>query len=756
MMKPLALLLLVTGRAVVEAGKASSNPVSRIVTLLNGLKGKLEQDLDAETDLYETYKCWVMSTTTTKTASNEAANSRIGNLNTYIADVEAGKITFTSENKDLGKQIAGLTDDLAQAETMRKTENKDFVAAKREMEMAVAALKEAVKTIDEATKGSFAQKRGYLGMLSTRHSVQKALVLGRALLDDTEVKYLEQLMSDDVPKADWKKLNRKATFKMKYKKGSGKILNTLSTLQTTFEKNLASAIQKEKDDLAAYEKLKKSKGDMLDSANKALTDMAVENGARGVSKQKAQDKVDALEAQVTADTKFIKEAGEAFKIKEKEWAARKNLRSKELLAMSQAIAVLASDDAKDGFKESFKSQGYLLLQESQQTTLREPERRAKCAARLVSSLAAKSKDVKLLQLARLAGNARIDEVIKKVDEIIALKAKQEEEDLTKKQKCEVDLSDAASKARKASLDMDTDTEDISRANTKAAEATAEIKDQNEKKTSLEGQIKDLVKQRRDANSEFSSDKVADQKAASLVADAIAIIKDWKNAKKSALISQRKLTMAASAIHDVVQPEASAAMLQAPTAVEAVPHRVVVAAVQTQTFEQSTSKQNPKFVVAAGDAPPPPPSTWEAGTEYGGASGEQAGVVGILEMVKEDIKKDISAAEEEEAQSVKDFDKEKADLEDEVKATDAALDAYKQDVAAQQKTAVDKKKERATTKGELDGQMDLYRSYKPGCDFLLVNFDTRTKARQLEVDGLTKAKAILKGGDFGTSFLQVTC
>merc|ERR1719409_1752672 len=109
--------------------------------------------------------------------------------------------------------------------------------------------------------------------------------------------------------------------------------------------------------------------------------MARENGARGQSKQEAQDEVDALEAQVKADTKFIKEAEDAFKIKEKEWEGRKELRTKELLAMSQAIAVLASDDAKDQFKDSFKSQGYMFLQESQS----EPQRRAKCAARVIDS-----------------------------------------------------------------------------------------------------------------------------------------------------------------------------------------------------------------------------------------------------------------------------------------------------------------------------------------------------------------------------------
>jgi peptidoglycan hydrolase CwlO-like protein len=735
-MKPcVAFVLFATFNVAAEAAKDQGNPVTRIVTLLNGLKAKLEQDLDAETDLFETYKCWYKSTTETKTASNEAAKSRIESQKQYIKDVDAGLHTFTTERTDLEKQHEELTADLSQAKTIRENEKKDFEAAEIEMKAAIAALKEATGTIEDATKGSLAQTRSYMGMLSTRHSIQKAMSLGRGLLNTADVKYLDNLLNDDVPKADWKKLNRKATFKMKYKKRSGGILDTLGGLQKTFEGNLKDAQQKETDSQAAYDKLKASKTDMLNTAEKALNDMSLENGARGVSKQEAQDEVDALEAQVAADTKFINEAKDAFKIKDQEWAGRKDLRSKEVLAMSQAIAVLASDDAKDLMKDSFKSQGYnMLIQEAAHTSLllSEPQRRTKCAARLVSSLAAKSGDTMLLQLARLAGkNARIDAVVKKVDELIQKKKDDENVDLEKKQECEKDLSEAAANARKAALDMDTATEAITRASAKVAELKTQIKEQEDEKKKAQGQIKDLETQRERENEDFKADKLADEKAVSLIESAIGIIKDWKNAKKSALISQHKMTMVAGALHQVVKPPALIQM-------------------------HSSSRAAPEFVVAAGTAPPPPPATWDTSAEYGGAGGEQAGVVGIMEMVKEDVEKDISGAVAEEEEAVKDFDKEKADLEGEIKAIDEDISAYNKDKATNEQTGIDKTTERGNSKKELDGHIELYNSYKPGCDFLLVNFDTRTKARQIELDGLRKAKAILQGGDFGGSFLQVEC
>lgn len=735
-------------RDVVEASK---NPVSRIVSLLNGLKAKLEEDLKVETDLYETYVCWYKTTTTTKSASNDAASSRIDSLESYIKDIEAGRIEFTTERQDLEKQISGLKSDLEEAKTMRANEKKDFEAAKAEMEQAVAALDKAVGTIDEGTKGSFAQKRSYIDMLSARHSIQKSMLFAGAFLDASDRKYLEQYINGEPPKKDWKKLNRKADFKMKYKSSSGKIVETLKKLQTTFKANLADAIKEEEKAVAAYEKLSGSKGDMLDKANTALNDAALEGGARGQSKDDAQAEVDALNDQMTADKKFINEAKDAFETKEKEWEGRKELRSKEILAMSQAIAVLASDDAKDQFKESFKSQGYLFLQEFASQS--EPQRRAKCAARIVKSLASKTRDPQLALLAVAAGEDRIAKVVEKVDEIIGMKKKEEEEDLKKKEKCETDLSDAASKARTASLAIDTASEDVTRATGQIEELKTQLKEQEEKKTGLQDQVKEIKRQREDENTEFKNAKLQDEKAVELVDSAINIIKDWKNAKKAALVTKKVAPKIAA-------PTAPEGILPAPpakvaTTVVQAPHRLAATAIKVHTAQKSSSKQAPQFQSDAGTAPVPPPATWDTGAEYKGA-GEQGGIVGILELVKDDMKADIKSAEADEKQAVTDFNKANEDLKDEIKACDDTISAYNKDKAEKEKTVSTKTEERTTKKGELDSQIKLYQGYKPGCDFLLVNFKLRTKARQTEVDGLEKAKAILKGAKFGKSFMQEMC
>merc|ERR1719453_428154 len=111
---------------------AGLNPVTRVVELLQGLSKKIYAEGKAEEDLYEKFVCWGESVINSKTASNAAAQSRIDELEAYIADIKAGKIEFTSERVDLENEIKNLSAELESATALREKEKADFLAAKDE------------------------------------------------------------------------------------------------------------------------------------------------------------------------------------------------------------------------------------------------------------------------------------------------------------------------------------------------------------------------------------------------------------------------------------------------------------------------------------------------------------------------------------------------------------------------------------------------------------------------------------------------
>merc|ERR1711904_511980 len=109
----------------------------------------------------------------------------------------------------------------------------------------------------------------------------------------------------------------------------------------------------------------------LKTNQEALTSGEKEGSARGMAKEDAEKEVEDLKAQIEADTGYIADTEKALATKKEEWKERKKLRTLEIKSINDAIAILNSDEARDTMKSSFKSQGYLLLQKSSKSVVRQ-------------------------------------------------------------------------------------------------------------------------------------------------------------------------------------------------------------------------------------------------------------------------------------------------------------------------------------------------------------------------------------------------
>merc|ERR1719473_2582390 len=264
---------------------------------------KIEKDGKAEEELYDKYVCWYQTVVSSKKESNEQAKDRIEALNAYIDDIKSGRVEFTSERKDLEAEIEKLNTEIESSNAMRNKEHEDFLAAKDEMEKAIAALESAIDVLGGATED---HKEGVF--TSMGFELRRAVQLGQNFLSEQDTQFLERALDGEVPTADWKKLNRKATFKMKYKARSLKIQEILADMLQTFKDNLADATKKEDDAKSSFDTLMTSKNSQLSAAQSALSGGEGEGAARTLSADESQAEVDALTTQVTNDEKYISQA----------------------------------------------------------------------------------------------------------------------------------------------------------------------------------------------------------------------------------------------------------------------------------------------------------------------------------------------------------------------------------------------------------------------------------------------------------------
>merc|ERR1719161_1260937 len=261
---------------------------------------------------------------------------------------------------------------------------------------------------------------GVLASMSSK--ISRALELGRNFLSEQDTRFLEQVLDGQVPNVDWKKLNRKATFKMKYKARSLKIQEILADMLQTFEDNLADATKKEKDTKASFDTLMGSKNSQLSAAQDALSGGEGEGAARALNAQESQDEVDALTTQVENDEKYIGQAEASYAVKMTEWKERKRLRTEEIASISKAISILASDDAKDLMSSSFKSQGGFFLQEQDAAAGLSKQKRAAKVVTKLRDMAAKHSDPRLAALAvsvHLGAKGHFDKIVAEVMKMVS-------------------------------------------------------------------------------------------------------------------------------------------------------------------------------------------------------------------------------------------------------------------------------------------------------------------------------------------------
>merc|ERR1719453_1673943 len=692
----LSFLLAVAGLASVEGSR--QNPVTRVAELMANMNKKIEADGKAEEELYDKYVCWYQTVVSSKKESNEEAKDRIEALTAYIDDVKSGRVEFTSERKDLEAEIEKLNTEIEASNAMRSKENEDFLAAKDEMEKATAALESAIDVLGGATED---HREGVF--TSIGFELRRAVQLGQNFLSEQDTQFLERALDGQVPNVDWKKLNRKATFKMKYKARSLKIQEILADMLQTFQDNLADATKKESDAKSSFDTLMGSKNSQLSAAQDALSGGEGEGAARALNAQESQDEVDALTTQVENDEKYIGQVEDAYAVKITEWKERKRLRTEEVASISKAIEILSNDDAKDLMSSSFKSQGGFFLQEDAAGCTK--RKRATKVVTKLRDMATKHSDPRLAALAvsvHLNSKGHFDKIVEEVMKMVSDLHEEADEDLKTKETCEQDRMTNTKTAKKSAQAMDDETAlinrkkaDIEAMQKEIAEIVAHVKE-------LRLQLEEAQIQRAKENREYKAAKADDEAAAVLIGKAADVLAKF--------YEDNGLVLAQVKSHGR-QPE-----------------------------------------VTAGAAPPPPPTTWQE--PYGDQKGASNGIQSILSMVKADVEKDIRTATEEEEKAKSEYDTFKSDTEALIESLESQKSSLEGEVGDAETAVVDAKKTRADKKKILDDTMAFLRSIATSCDYMAVNFELRKANREAEIDGLIEAGASLEGGVLNKAgFLQ---
>merc|ERR1712168_324970 len=139
--------------------------------------------------------------------------------------------------------------------------------------------------------------------------------------------------------------------------------------------------------------------------------------------------------------------------------------------------------------------------------------------------------------------------------------------------------------------------------------------------------------------------------------------------------------------------------------------------------------------------------------YSKKSSESGGVIAMIDMLINDIKKDMTEGEMEEKHSQEDYEELMA-YSQKKRAADSKSITTKEQAKAEADTVAETASENLDSANkELMPNKEYIADLHKSCDFLVENYDFRKDARSTEIDALKKAKAVLNGADY--SFVQVS-
>lgn len=623
--------------------------------------------------------------------SIEAAETKIPEIESEIEETSA---KITQLEGAIEKAKADREDAIA------SVENADAVRAKAAAEFAMLsgnlstnseALTKAVAAIEKGMGGAFLQTRNVMPL--------RKLLIDRDDLTDFDREQLASFLSGS----------------SRYAPKSGEIVGILKQMNDTMSKELAEATAAEEEAIATHKEMIEAKKKEIELNTKAIETKTELLGEARVSLVQMQDDLSDTKVALEEDKKFLENLEENCKTKTAEHEANMKGRSEELVAVADTIKILNDDDALEIFKKTLPSPSASLLQVKLRGRALRKAALKKIQVELHRQGAARP-ELNFIALAIMGKKISFGKVLTMIDDMVALLAKEQTDDDTKKASClsEFDTLDDKKKALEGTLgDLEamiaTEEEAI-------ATLTEEIKALEEGIVALDKSVAEATEQRKEEHTEYEELVASDTQAKEILAFAVNRLNKFYNPELYKAPPKRVLTYEEQVYTNFggVLPE-------------------FFAQVSSHTQREDSEV-----------APPPPPETADA---YKKASESSAGVLTMIDFLVKDLDKEMTVAKVEEEEAQKEYE---AFMEASAKKrlTDTKVLADKESAKATTEGDLLKHKdEKTATTNDLMANAEVISSLHGDCDWLLQNFETRKEARAGEVDSLKAAKAVLSGADY---------
>jgi len=660
---------------------ATTNPLSKVIELMESLTAKITAEGEAEAKAFKEYVAWCSDA-----AANAHYEIKTGEKNKEELEASIGKAiadisACTTKIEELSGSISTDETELKEATAVREKEVATFEASEKELVDAIDTLDRAVGILQkEMNKNS-----AVLAQVDTKNldDLVKSLgaVINAASFTAQDQKRLTALVqSQQSAESDDDDFGAPAAAV--YKSHSTSIFDVLEDLKEKAEGQLAELRKAESATKHNYMMLKQSLTDQMEADTKDMDDEKALKASTEESKAVAEGDLAETVKGLAEDKKALETASTTCMSVASDHAATVKSRTEELNAIATAKKVLSETTS------GAESQAYSFIQVVSQTGSR-LQTRADLANIEVINLVKK--------LARDHHSATLAQLASRIGAVIRFGAAAGDDPFAKVKSLISDmLSKLESEAQSEATEKDYCDEEL---------AKTEVK-----KTELDGAISKLT----------SKIDLAAAKSAGLKEDVKALQAEL------AKIARQQSEM------DTIRADEKAAFDTAKSDLEQ-----GIAGVQ-KALTVLKDYYGASFVQSVKSEQPAAPET------HTKASGAGGSIIDILEVVVSDFAKNLATEETQEDDAVSSYEKttQENKISTTMKSQDVK---YKtQEYKSLDKSISELSGDRDTTSTELSAVMEYYGKIKERCIAKPESYEDRKARRTAEIEGLKQALSILEG------------
>jgi len=402
----------------------AANPIRRVVTMLQEMEVKVNEEGEKEKALFDKFMCYCKTADADLEASIKTGKAKITSLEELLKTGKAQMEQLEADLKEHETSRAEAKEAMAAATAMREKEAAAFAKFSEDSKTNLAALAKAIPAIEGGMAGVFLQ--------TAEANELKRFTMEKAEIPDETREEVMAFLSG----------------KGEYAPQSGQVVGILKQMEDEMAKALEEAEAAEAEAIKAYDDLMAAKQKEVETLNAQIEEKLTRKGELGVELAGGLNELEDTELSVKEDEKFLAELETGCATKEKEWAEVCKTRQEELVALAETIKILNDDDALELFKKTLPSASLLQVTDSEQLV----RQRALAAITDAAKVRLQSQpQLDLIALVLKGKSQGFEKVIGMIDEMVANLKKEQADDEAKKEYCDKEFD--ASEDKKKELDL---------------------------------------------------------------------------------------------------------------------------------------------------------------------------------------------------------------------------------------------------------------------------------------------------------------